>query len=117
MSILKFNIHNRREGILTIFDNKNYFTCISDQQIVDGDIILHVQYSKILPEGVRTFVVKKIHEERPSKGDWGGVDPSTWRKIEYTKELIPTNLLKEAGFIRGEMVTENGKTFEKIFFN
>lgn len=112
MNFIKFNIHNIREGILTV--NKKHFTCISDQKLNIGDVIMHPQYTRLIADGINTFVIKEIEEERPSIGDWK-TTPSTFRKIVYKKETIPFSVAKQAGYVKTEIVTENGKQQEKNF--
>lgn len=75
MNVVKIGISNSREGILTI--NSSIFTCISDQKINSGDVIIHPQYSKVKDGDVFTIVCEDILEERPSKGDWKDKQPST----------------------------------------
>ena len=113
MNMIRFNIHNSREGILTV--NKTHLTCISDQVISNGDVLLHPQYTRISGDGVSTFVVDEIDEERPSRGDWEKPPPSTFRRIKFKKEIIPSKVMKEAGYLHTETVMEKGKTIEKIF--
>lgn len=112
MNFVKFNIHNKREGILTVI--KSYLTCISDQQIIDNDVLMHPQYTRIAVDGISTLVVKEVSEERPSQGEW--VDkPSTFRRILYKRESIPFDVVKQAGYAKSEIVTEGGKQVEKTF--
>lgn len=115
MNIIKMNIHNSREGILTI-DNKNsLFSCISDQKICEGDVIMHPEYSKVLDGDVQTFVVESILEERPSRGEWKST-PSTWRNISFKKERIPGRIMKELGYLQTEeYYDEKGKKATKTF--
>lgn len=114
MNIVKMNIHSSREGILTV--NPPYFTCISDQKITDGDVIMHPQYSKVINGNVFTFVINKVEEERPSKGDWKGKEPSTFRKVSFKKETISGQIIKEAGLLKTELVkNDKGVMEEKNF--
>lgn len=113
MNIVKINVQNSREGILTI--DKDYFTCISDQAILENDVILHESYTKLVGVDVNTIVVDRIVEERPSKGDWKDKVPTTWRKCEYTRKNISSNVIKEAGYLKTEIIIEQGKQVEKIF--
>jgi len=110
--MVRFNIHNSREGILTV--NKTHLTCISDQPISNGDALLHPQYARIVTDGVSAFVVDDIEEERLSRGEWQ-TTPSTFRKIKFKRETIPTGIMKEAGFVQVEEVIEQGKKVEKVF--
>jgi hypothetical protein len=115
MNIVKMNIHNSREGILTL--NKENFTCITDQQIKKDDIILHPLYSKVNGGGdVFTFVVKEIIEERPSRGDWKDKTPSTWRSVRFAKETIPGKKLEEIGLLKSEEVKKDKGVWEKKTF-
>lgn len=108
------NIHNSREGILTI--TPPYFTCISDQAISSGDVIMHPQYSKVINGNVNTFVVNEVTEERPSRGDWKDKEPSTFRKILFKKETIPGNIMKAAGLLKTEIVkNDKGVEEQKTF--
>lgn len=115
MNVVKFNIHNSREGVLTIQDNQ--LKCISDQEISNGDVLLHPQYSKVLDTGVATFTLANVIEERPSKGDWGNRTPSTWRRIEFKKEIIPHSVMKDLGHLRVEEQVVNGQKVAKAFLN
>lgn len=114
MNIVKINISNSREGILTV--TPPYFTCISDQYICKGDVIMHPQYSKVINGNVFTFVVNEVIEERPSKGDWKGKTPSTFRKLSFEKKTIPGSVIKEAGLLKTELVkNDKGVMEEKTF--
>lgn len=112
MNMVRFNIHNSREGILTV--SKSQLTCISDQLIQEGDAILHPQYTRITGEGVSTFFVDIVEEERPSSGEWKD-QPSTFRRISFSKKVIDKQIMKDAGYLMTEEVTENGKRVEKMF--
>lgn len=112
MNMIRLNIHNSREGILTV--NKTHLTCISDQEINKGDYLLHPQYTRVVGDGVSTFMVDDIEEERPSRGEWNGT-PSIFRKVKFKKETIPTSVMKDKGFVQVDEVVENGKKVEKIF--
>lgn len=114
MNIIKMGISNSREGILTT--HPSYFTCISDQKITKGDIILHPQYSKVVGGDVFTFVVDDVLEERHSRGDWKDKLPSTFRKLSFKKETIPGKVMKELGYLQTDMVKdEKGVVQQKTF--
>jgi hypothetical protein len=115
MNIVKMSIHNYREGILT--KNEKFFTCISDQCISDGDIILHPQYSKVIDGNVATMVVDQVVEERPSKGEWKNNKPSTFRNCSYKREVIPGKVMSELGYLRQETVYDESskKNIKKTF--
>ena len=115
MNVVKINIHNSREGILTL--NGTTFTCISDQEIKQDDIVIHPQYSRVIDGDVFTFVVKNVLEQRPSRGDWNGKQPATWRHVEFKKEKINGRQLAEIGIVRTEEVIENGNKVNKTFIN
>lgn len=114
MNIIKINISNSREGILTI--TPPYFTCISDQKISEGDVIMHPQYSKVINGDVYSFVVSEVLEERPSRGDWKGKEPSTWRKVQFEKKTIPGDVMKEAGYLKTEMVKDDKGVMQQKSF-
>lgn len=114
MSIVRIGISNSREGILWL--NKDSFSCISDQEIKKDDIILHPQYSKVNNGDVFTFVVDEILEERPSKGDWKGKQPSTWRNVKFTKKTIPGKQLAEIGLLKTEEVKDEKGNLQKKTF-
>lgn len=114
MNVVKMGISNSREGILTI--NQSLFTCISDQKICAGDVIMHPQYSKVKDGDVFTFVVDNVIEERPSRGDWKDKQPSTFRKISFKKQTISGKIMKELGYLQTEIVKDDkGVTTEKTF--
>lgn len=113
MGLIKFNIHNSRECILTI--GRGSLTCITDQSIKEGDVILHPLYSKVVGVDVSTIVVKSIDDERPSRGDWKTPRPATFRQCSYERRLVPGSSLKEAGYLRTEVINEGGKQVEKAF--
>lgn len=114
MNLIKFGISSSREGILTLFPE--YFTCMTDQVLSEGDVILHPQHSKVIGDDVRTFVVKEITEERPCRGDWRDKPPSTFRKIIYKKENIPGKVLREIGLLVTEEVRNEKNQIEKKTF-
>lgn len=105
MNIVKLSISNSREGILTI--NDKFFTCISDQKINKGDVVLHPQYTKVINGDVRTFIIEDIQEERPSNGDWKDKPPSTFRRCVFKKENISGKTMKELGYLQTEMVKDD----------
>ena len=113
MNIVKMSIHSHREGVLTI--NKDIFTCISDQDIKEDDIILHPLYSKVNGGDVFTFIVKEVIEQRPSRGDWATV-PSTFRKIRFSKETIPGKIMNELGYLKTEDVKNDRGQYERKTF-
>ena len=112
MNIIKFNINNSREGILTI--GKDTFTCISDQSILNGDVILHIQYAKVVNGDVLCMAVDEVIEQRPSRGEWE-TSPSTFRRIKFKKETISGSVMKEAGYLKTELVRDGNSQVEKTF--
>lgn len=114
MNVVKMGISNSREGILTV--SPQHFTCISDQKICAGDVIMHPQYSKVKDGDVFTFVVDDVLEERPSRGDWKDKQPSTFRKVSFKKQTISGKVMKELGYLQTEMVKDDkGVVQQKTF--
>jgi len=111
MNYVKFNVQNAREAILT--HKQGTITSISDQEISNGDVLIHMMYSKPMDTGLSTFVVKEITEERLGKGYYPNNTHPTWRSMIVERHIIPYKELEEKGFVRVSQAQENGKTVTK----
>lgn len=87
MNFLEINIQNPKQGILT--KSNAFLTIIHTDEIKEGLVLIHQNYSSKVDDKFKTLRISKILEDRKGKGNYPNNDAPNFAKCEYENVLVP----------------------------
>lgn len=87
MNFLEINVQNSKQGVLTKSDD--FLTIIHTDEIKEGDLLVHQNYSSEVDDKFKTLKIGKIIENRKGKGYYPNHDAPNFVRCNYENVAIP----------------------------